>query len=314
MLVNLLAKRNFFIQIFIIALFFGLGALNFNSIFLNNLEVIGFAVSLLTIIYVNYVDMNNELIAKNSYSTWFYMLWMMPSVAVLLDYKIAGSLLLITYITTKLLYFESENSNKFEAFDIGVFLGFAILLNPPLFIVGLVILGYFLSLRAIDSSIFILSILGLLVPILVFAQVSYLMDFKFLITFYKEALMLDYFKFDIKQIFLVPIIIFIVMSFIDYVKNINKEPVQIKRVFLLLNLMILSLIVTSALFGGSHLAYLPFLGFLFMILLSKYFAKEKPQANWVKETILWGFLICMLFFNFYDRIPRIYSLITEVSF
>ena len=237
----------------------------------------------------------------------------MPCMAVLLDYKIAGSLLLITYVTSKLIYFESDNSQKFEAFDIGVFLGFAILLNPPLFIVGLVILGYFLSLRAIDSSIFVLSILGLLVPLLVFVQISYLLDLNYLLDFYRESLMFEYFKLDIKQIFLIPIVVFAGVSFLEYVKNINKESVQIKRIFLLLNLMVLALLVTSAIFGGSHLAYLPFFGFLFMIIYSKYFTNKKPHLNWLKETILWSYLICMLFYNFYDRIPRIYSLITEVS-
>ena len=313
MLVNLLAKRNFFIQIFIIFLFFVLGATNFNSIYLSKLEFIGVGLTILTMAYVAYVDVQNELISKNSYTTWFYMLFLMPSVLTLTDYKIAGSLLLITYITTKLIYFESDNTEKYEAFDIGVFLGFAILLHPPLFILGIVILGYFLSLRAIDSSIFILSILGLLVPILVFVQISYLLDFEFLIDYYREALMLDYFRLDIKQIFLLPIVILAVIAFINYVRTINKEPVQIKRVFLLLNIMLLALIVTSALFGGAQILQLSFFAFLFMIIFSKYFTNKKAHLNWLKETILWTYLICMLFYNFYDRIPRIYSLITEVS-
>jgi hypothetical protein len=314
MLANLLAKRNFFVQILLITLFFGLGASNFNSIYLNKLEIIGLGLSILTILYVWYVDYQNSLVSSSSYTTWFYMLWIMPCLALLLDFRVSGSLLLVTYIITKLIYFEVDNTVKYEAFDIGAFLGFAILLNPPLFILGLVILGYFISLRSIDSSIFTLAILGLLVPILVFVQVSYLLDFDFLIDYYHDALLLDYFRLDIKQIFLVPVVIFIVVSFLDYVKNVNKEPVHIKRIFLLLFLIVIALTITSALFGGAQLAFLSFFGFIFMILFSKYFSNKKPQLNWLKETILWGYLICMLFYNFYDRIPRIYSLITDVSF
>ena len=314
MLVNLLAKRNFFVQIFLIFLFFVLGVINFNSFYLSKLELIGVALSILTIGYVNYIDSKKSIISTSVYTTWFYMLWIMPCMVLLTDFRISGSLLLITYISVKLFYFEVDNTDKYEAFDIGAFLGFAVLLNPPLFILGLIILGYFLSLRAIDSSILVLSILGLLVPILVFVQVSYLLDFDFLINYYRESLMLDYFRLDIKQAFLIPVVIFIVLAFLNYVKNVNKEPVYIKRIFLLLFLMILALIVTSALFGGPQILYLPFFGFPFMILFSKYFSNKKPQLNWLKETILWGYLICMLFYNFYDRIPRIYSLITDVSF
>ncbi len=181
MLVNLLAKRNFFVQIFLIFLFFVLGVINFNSFYLSKLELIGVALSILTIGYVNYIDSKKSVISTSSYTTWFYMLWIMPCLVLLTDFRISGSLLLITYISVKLFYFEIDNTDKYEAFDIGAFLGFAVLLNPPLFILGLIILGYFLSLRAIDSSILVLSILGLLVPILVFIQVSYLLDFEFLI-------------------------------------------------------------------------------------------------------------------------------------
>ncbi|MBS7332823.1 DUF6427 family protein [Faecalibacter bovis] len=314
MLVNLLAKRNFFIQIFIIVLFFGLGATNFNSIYLSKLEFIGFALTILTIAYVAYKDSNNELISKNSYSTWFYMLCMMPCIGQLLDYKIAGSLLLITYVTTELMYFETEHTSKFEAFDIGMFLSFAILLNPPLFILGIVIFAYFLTLKAIDPSILILAILGFLVPVLVFAQISYLMDFKFLVDYYREALFLDYYNFEIKHIFLLPVVGLLAMALLNYVRSVNKEVVEVKRVFFLIFLMLISFLIISALFGGSQLIYLSFFGLIMMIIFSKDFANKKPQYNWLKETILWGYLICMLFFNFYDRIPRIYSLITEVSF
>jgi len=314
MLVNLLAKRNFFVQFFIIFLFFGLGATNFNSFYLNKLEIIGIGLSLLTILFVVYTDTKNDLISTSSYTTWFYMLLIMPCLVQMLDYRLSGSLLLITYITSRLFYFEVDNTERFEAFDIGAFLGFAILLNPPLLILGVVILGYFLSLRAIDSSIFLLSILGLLVPLLLFVQISYLLDFEFVIDYYKETLMFNYYSFDIKQVFLIPIIALVIIAFLDYLKNVNKEPVHIKRIFVLLFLMIIALIITSALFGGSNISYLAYFALLVMILFSKYFNNKKPQLNWLKETILWGYLICMLFYNFYDRIPRIYSLITDVSF
>lgn len=314
MLVNLLAKRNFFIQIFIIVLFFGLGATNFNSIYLSKLEILGLALTVLTVAYVAYKDANNDLIASNSYSTWFYMLCLMPCIGQLLDYKVAGSLLLITYITTELMYFESDQTSKFEAFDIGMFLSFAILLNPPLFILGIVIFAYFLTLKAIDSSIIVLGLLGFLVPILVFAQVSYLMDFNFVFDYYRESLMLDFYRWDIKHIFLIPVLFVIIFAFFNYVRSINKEVIEIKRVFFLVFLMLISIFVISGLFGGDNLTFLSFFGLLLMIILSKNFANKKPHLNWLKETILWGYLICMLFVNFYDRIPRIYSLITEVSF
>lgn len=314
MLVNLLAKRNFFIQFFIISLFFLLGATNFNTIDFTKHEILGIGLTILTIVYVLIIDTKNDLVSKSSYSTWFYMLCLMPCIVQLTDYKLAGSLLLITHVSAELMYFESEKTSKFEAFDIGLFLSFAILLNPPLIILGLVIFGYFLTLKAIDSSILILALLGFLVPILLFVQVSYLLDFYFLVDFYREALLLDFIKFDVKQIFLIPVVILAIITSINYMLTINKESVELKRVLFLLNVMGICFIVISALFGGKDVTYLSFFAFIFMFIFTKYLNNKKAHLNWIKETILWGYLICMLMYNFYDRIPRIFSLITEVRF
>ena len=313
MLVNLLAKRNFFIQIFIIFLFFLLGATNFDTIYLNSLQLIGLGLTILSIFIVTYIDLKNEVVSKNAYSTWFYMLTIMPGIVTLLDYKLAGSLLLLTYVLSKLIYFETDQSDKFEAFDIGVFLGFAILLTPPLYILGIVIFFYFLTLRGIDRSILTLAVLGFLVPILVFTQVSYLLDFNFLIDYYKNEILFDFFRFDIKQVFLIPVVGLGIVAFINYLTSINKEPVHIKRIFLLIHLIILSLLVTLALYGGRELKYLSFFAVILMMVFTKYMENKKAHLNWLKETILWAYLICMLFYNFYDRIPRIFSFITEVS-
>lgn len=314
MLVNLLAKRNFFIQIFIIALFFLLGATNFETIFLNSLQLVGLGLTILSICIITYVDLKNEVISKNSYSTWFYMLSIMPCLTMLLDYKLAGSLLLITYVVTKLIYYETDHSDKFEAFDIGVFLGFAILLTPPLYILGIIIFFYFLTLRGIDRSILTLAILGFLVPILVFIQISYLLDFKFLVDYYHNEFLFDFYRFNIKQVFLIPIVILGITAFINYLTSINKEPVHIKRIYLLIHLLLISVIVTNVLYGGENLKFISFFAILLMMVFTKYMVNKKAHLNWLKETILWGYLICMLFYNFYDRIPRIFSFITEVSF
>ena len=313
MLVNLLAKRNFFIQIFIILLFFLLGVTNFDTIYLNSLQLIGLGLTILSITIVTYIDFKFELVSKNAYSTWFYMLTIMPSISVLLDYKLSGSLLLLTYVLSKLIYFETEQSDKIEAFDIGVFLGFAILLTPPLYIIGIIIFFYFLTLRGIDRSILTLAILGFLVPILVFIQISYLLDFNFLVDYYKNALIFNFYKFDIKHVFLIPIVALGILAFINYLNSVNKEPVHIKRIFLLIHLIIVSLLVTMGLYGGSELNFICFFAIILMMVFTKYMRNKKAHLNWLKETILWAYLICMLFYNFYDRIPRIFSFITEVS-
>ena len=314
MLVNLLDKRNFFIQIFIIVLFFVLGATNFNSINLSDLEKIGVFLILLTIGFVGYIDRTNDLISTTSYPTFFYILWIMPFIAGLSDYRIAGSLLLITYITAQLLYFESEKNDVYNAFDIGLFLSFAVLLSPPLIILAGVVFFYFLTLRSVEPKIPILGILGFLVPILIVAQISFLLDYHFLLDFYREQLMLTMIHFDLKQLFLIPIIVILILSIISHVKNLNKLTAQKKRVFLLVHFMFYAIVLTYILFGGNNDTYLAFLGFSIMIMLSRYISESKPKIEWVKEAILWIFLICLLFYNFYDRIPRFFSLITEVSF
>lgn len=313
MLVNLLDKRNFFIQIFIIVLFTMLGATNFNSIDLSSLEKLGVFLTILTIAFVGYTDNTNDLISTSSYPSFIYILWLMPFIGGLSDYRIAGSLLLVTYITVQLLYFESEKNDVYNAFDIGVFMSFAILLNPPLIFLGIVIFTYFLTLRVVEPKIPILGFLGFILPILIVAQVSFLLDYYFMLNFYKEQLMLTMIHFDLKQLFLIPIAIIIIYSIVNYFKNINKLTAQKKRIFFLMHFMFLAILVTYIVYGGNNDTYLAFLGFNIMLMLTRYFSESKPKIEWLKEALLWIYMICLLIYNFYDRIPRFFSLITEVS-
>lgn len=314
MLVNLLDKRNFFIQIFIIVLFTLLGAANFNSFDLSILEKMGVFLTILTIAFVGYTDNTNDLISTSSYPTFIYILWLMPFIGGLSDYRIAGSLLLVTYITVQLLYFESEKNDTYNAFDIGVFMSFAILLNPPLIFLGIAIFAYFLTLRVVEPKIPILGFLGFILPVLIVAQVSFLLDYYFMYDFYKEQLMFTMVHFELKQLFLIPVAIVLIYSIVNHFKNINKLTAQKKRIFLLMHFMFLVIFITYILYGGNNDTYLAFLGFSIMLMLTRYFTESKPKIEWLKEAYLWIFMICLLIYNFYDRIPRFFSLITEVSF
>ena len=314
MLVNLLAKRKFFIQIFIIVLFLLLGATNFNSINLSVLEIIGVVLLLLTVLFVGYTDNSNDLISVSSYPAFLYILWIMPFVEGLTDYRIAGSLLLITYITTKLLYFESEKNDYFNAFDIGLFTSFAILLNPPLIFLGIMVFAYFLTLRAVEPKVPILGFLGFLVPVLIIAQISFLMDYYFMFDFYRVQLLPMMIHFELKQLFLIPLIIILIISLVHYLKNSNKFSAQKKRMFFLIHLMFFTSLITFVFYGGNNDTYLAFLAFNAMIMLANYFSESKPKIEWFKEALLWIYMGCLLIYNFYDRIPRFFSLITEVSF
>lgn len=126
--------------------------------------------------------------------------------------------------------------------------------------------------------------------------------------------MLTMVHFEWKQLFLIPIVVILILSVISHIKNVNKLTAQKKRVFILVHFMFYAMVVTNILFGGNNDTYLAFLGFSIMIMMSRYLSESKPKIEWVKEAILWIYLICLLFYNFYDRIPRFFSLITEVSF
>lgn len=314
MLVNLLKKRNFFKQIFIIVLFTLLGLLNYNDFYLSDLNKIGAVLTILLIAFVGYSDYFNKLISKSAFSIFTYMLWLMPFIGGLIDYKIAGSLLLVTYVSTKLLYFESEKNDPYSAFDIGVFLSFAILLNPILIFLGVIIFIYFLTLKAVEPKVPILGILGFIVPILIVAQVSFLLDYYFILDFYKEQLTPHIIQPQLKYIFLVPIVVIVVLSFINHIKNVNKLTAQKKRIYSLIHLMFITILVTFIFFGEDKDTFLAFLSYSIMTMLSRYFVESKPKIEWLNEALIWIYMISLLIYNFYDRIPRFYSLITEVSF
>ena len=105
--------------------------INFNTIVLSDLEKLGVFLTFLTVIFVIYIDFKNDLLSSTSLPVFTYSRWLMPFVVGLLDSRIAGSILLITYVSAKLSYFESEKNDIYVAFDIGVFMSCAILLRPP---------------------------------------------------------------------------------------------------------------------------------------------------------------------------------------
>lgn len=313
MLVNLLKKRNFFKQIFIIVLFTVLGAVEYNSFYFNDLQKVGVILTVLLIAFVGYTDYLNKLISKSEYSIFTYMLWLMPFVAGLVDYKVAGSLLLVTYVSTKLLYFESEKNDPYSAFDIGVFLSFAILLNPILIFLGIIVFIYFLTLKAVEPKVPVLGVLGFIVPILILVQVSFLLDYHFILDFYKEQFTLKIVQPQLKYIFLAPIVGILVLSVLYHLKNVNKLSAQKKRIYSLIHLMFITILVTFIFFGGNDDTFLVFLSYCIMTMLSRYFVESKPKIEWLNEALIWVYMISLLIYNFYDRIPRFYSLITEVS-
>ena len=141
-----------------------------------------------------------------------------------------------------------------------------------------------------------------------------MLDYYFLFDFYREQMMLTMVHFEWKQLFLVPIIIILLLSIINHLKNVNKLTAQKKRIFLLMPFMFVAIIVTFVLYGGNNDTYLAFLAFSGMIILTRYFNESKPKIEWLNEAFLWIYMICLLIYNFYDRIPRFFSLITEVSF
>ncbi len=132
--------------------------------------------------------------------------------------------------------------------------------------------------------------------------------------FYKEQLMFTMVHFQLKQLFLIPVAIVLIYSIVNHFKNINKLTAQKKRIFLLMHFMFLVIFITYILYGGNNDTYLAFLGFSIMLMLTRYFTESKPKIEWLKEAYLWIFMICLLIYNFYDPIPRFFSLITEVSF
>jgi len=313
MLVNLLKKRNFFKQIFIIVLFTLLGTVEYNSFYLNDLEKVGAILTLLLIAFVGYTDYLNVLISKSAFSIFTYMLFLMPFIGELIDYKMIGSLLLVTYVSTKLLYFESEKNDPYSAFDIGVFLSFAILLNPLLIFLGIIIFIYFLTLKAVEPKVPILGVLGFIVPILIVGQISFLLDYYFILDFYKEQFTLNIIQPQLKYIFLTPTAVILVLSVLNHLKNVNKLTAQKKRIYSLIHLMFITILITFVLFGGDKDVFLVFLSYCVMTMLSRYFIESKPKIEWLNEALLWIYMISLLIYNFYDRIPRFYSLITEVS-
>ncbi len=313
MLDKLLSNKVFFVQIIIIlcASLLGLLLINTNA-FIHRywIAVVLFAINWYFVFFYIHED---ESLKENSYAVWFYSIWMIPFLHFFIDYRFAVALLLLNFVMIKVLEFENEKNDTKNAFDIGLFLALASLFIPPLIIFFPFLFAYFLSLRGIDKTIGWMFFIGFLIPILGFIQITYLLDYDFLINYYTGSLMISWVEWNNYYLLLIPIAILIVISFVDHFMHENKQAANRKRMYVLLLLFAAIILTIFALFAADQTFYLAFLGLPISIMISKYLKHRKEDYLVYKNIVLIGFLVFMVLFAFLNKMPKIYSLFGEIT-
>lgn len=313
MLDNILSNKLFFVQILIMLGASLLGFLLINPQEMPFRSVLGIATFVLNWYIIIRYFREDESLKENSYTIWFFSVWMISFVPFFLDYRLGAAFLLMNYVMIHCFRFENEKNDPKNAFDIGFFFAISCMFLPPLILFLPLLFVYFLSLYAIDKKIGWIFLIGFLFPILSLAQIAYLLDFDFLLHYFKQQIMIKGVVWQYEYLFLFPVVLTLILAFIDHFVHENKQAANRKRMYILsIIFMIISLIIFG-LYSGTEIYFLAFLALPISIMLAKYVKHRKPKYTAYKNIVLIGFLVCMLFFAFFDKMPKVYTLFREVT-
>lgn len=313
MLDNILSNKLFFVQILIMLGASLLGILLINPQEIPDRYVLGIGTFVLNWYMIARYCREDESLKENSYTIWFFSVWMISFVPFYFDYRLGITFLLMNYVMIHCFGFENEKNDPKNAFDIGFFYAISCMFLPQLILFFPLLFVYFLSLYAINKNIGWIFLIGFILPILGLVQIAYLLDFDFLLPHFTQQIMLKGVAWRYEYLLLLPVVVVLILAFIDHFIHENKQAANRKRMYiLLLAFMIISLIIFG-LYSGTETYFLAFLAMPISVMMAKYVKHRKPEHTTYRNVLLIGFLVCMLFFAFIDKMPKIYTLFREVT-
>ncbi|MBV7441149.1 hypothetical protein KRX57_06925 [Weeksellaceae bacterium TAE3-ERU29] len=196
-------------------------------------------------------------------------------------------------------------------FDIGFFMMIAVFMYPPFWIFLVFLLLHYTILGRLQIQGLILSILGVLTIALLIGELSFLFDFKGIYNhFITEVQNISIPNIKPYYLWLTPIGLFLIISLIDYVSNINRHSVEKKITYFNGLMFLVFAIIFYIIYGGKTENSLLLFSIPIALILTNYILYTKLIY---KEIILWTFIASVLLFK-YSYLIELPEVLSNISF
>jgi len=311
MLVKLLSGKSFFAQIILGILFIFLFFIKITPLTFDWQYITGILFFLLSV-GVSLLFLQNSLLIKTqSFAVFYFLIWMLCFAEISLDFKLSASLFMCTLIFWRLIVSEQSPENTKFLFDVGILLSISGFFFPPSFLLFGFLLFLFIYMRSVNLKGFILFLIGITLPLILGAQLLYLIGQIEWLYSYQSSFCLDFWDFPIWG--LIPVGILIILGWLDHLAQSATQDINKRQKYFLSFLYFINWLVILFLFAGKNAQTMAFLGLPLAIFFTRFTQYQKSET--LKGIILWVFLATMAGFYFWDNLLEIYAdLLGNVTF
>ncbi|MFV0305712.1 MAG: DUF6427 family protein [Moheibacter sp.] len=311
MLVKILSKKIFFVQILLGIAFLVLFFIQHFTQIVDWQSIIGVLSYLLTSGVLCVFFIHSKLVKPTSIPFWFLLIWLLTFSDLALDYRLSLSFLFSTLLFWRFLVAQDQPETKNSIFEIGVLLSVSSFFYPPsIFLSGLILLNYF-YIQSFNFRAILLFIIGLFIPMVIGLELTYLIGDTEWIENYKSQFCLSLWSSGFW--FLIPIGFLIVLSWIDHLTHSNVQDIHKRQLYFLTFLYFINYLIIIVLFSGGNPNTLAFLGLPLTVFLTRF--TQYQSIFKVRELLLWFYLGVMLLYYFQKEVLEIYQdLLGNISF
>lgn len=306
---SLQGNRNFIPIMIFILWFVGFFLLNVGDFDLN-IQLISLVLVTATVISMCLVVDYFPYFTKNFYFTFLFALGFLLMGCCLEKVNFFAGLFFLHLILAQILYKGQKESYIFNSFDLGFYVGLAIIFYPPFWIFGVFLLLHFIVLGKTQIVNLIFSLLGTIALFVLCLELMAIFDAWYYWEIFVNQLYFTPIQLKLSHLFLIPLILIAILGLVDYYSNINRQSSNKKVVFFDALLWFVFALIYLALYNegndnGLLLLVLP------VVLFSSNFLSYS-KIFWHKEVVLWIFVISLLLYRFHThiKVPDLFDSVT----
>lgn len=306
---SLIGNRNFIpIAIFILWVigFFVIHVGDFNS----DLHWISFGL-VVFMVAVNAIVANTfPYFKQNFYFIFLFVVGFLLLTCCLENISFFGGLFFLYLILSQILFKNQHETYFFNAFDLGFYLGLAVIFYPPFWIFGAFLILHFIVLGKTQYRNLIFAILGLISIFFLAFELMVIFDAWYNWDLFKEQLPLSPIDFKLEFLFLIPPFLLGLLGLIDYYSHFNRQSTNKKVVFFDALLWLIFAIIYLILYNDNQSQ-----GFLLVLLpIALFIANYMTYSKkiWKKEIIIWIYIISLVLYKFHNQlqVPELFETVT----
>lgn len=221
-----------------------------------------------------------------------------------------AGLFFLYLIFNQIIFKNQHEAYLFNAFDLGFYMGLAVIFYPPFWIYAVFLILHFIVLGKTQYRNLIFAFLGLIaISFLAFELVAIFDAWHYWDSF-KENLSFTTLDLRLEFIFLIPPILLTIIGIIDYYQHFNRQSSNKKVVFFDAILWMIFTIIYLILYNDSQLHGLLLALFPMLLFTSNYMTFSKKL--WKVEILLWVYVISLICYRFHHiiEIPALFDSVT----